>query len=442
MSSLEVVKRGNSLMRSKQIEKYTEKICEVINGATYNENGRVIDRPRTDGQHGFTLNDNVDKKLKKIVEDLFEKEKWSSKFSKDYIHQNIWKIILGTVGTKDDQNVSPDFKKIVDEYNSFNTKYTILIPLEGIKLQIPQLLIGNLKINTINEEYLKMLKEKNKSIASRSKGDARMISASIEGSLSKLENEVCAQIEKIAEPRRAIELAHEELSLVLDLLRYSASILTPDFHKVKIGLKEDFNRGVRPDIAFSEDEIFIDSIVVGSRAPFIIDDKVVQDMDKLGVFLLGRYIDDKTNLPNSKFLETILVSIHWHAHALELDNISDKILNFTTSIECFFETKDKPIAKTLSEGMAFIFQDDYERRIELKKEMNRLYNLRSKISHGGIKEITEEDVGQLRHLSFVLIDFAIIYKDIFISKPSFNSWVDSLRMGLSNKPLDWHPVQD
>ena len=162
----------------------------------------------------------------------------------------------------------------------------------------------------------------------------------------------------------------------------------------------------------------------------IIDDKALEAIKELGIFELAHQVTDEEFESDASFEGTILTAIHFHSHARELPDPTDKVLNLITSIESFFETGQKQIANTVANGCALVLCNKLEDRLKIKALIKKLYGLRNSISHFGKGTVLENDINELSFISWQLICFAIQIREKYKGKTEFNQWVEKLELGL------------
>jgi hypothetical protein len=121
--------------------------------------------------------------------------------------------------------------------------------------------------------------------------------------------------------------------------------------------------------------------------------------------------DELTRLKNaSQALETLVVfntsdmvkrifrALRWAAMATQETQPEDKILKFTTSIECLFIKEWGGKAKLAGERVARFWTDDNSKRDTVYDDIKRFYNLRNKIVHGGDFTISSSDEAKMNFI--------------------------------------------
>lgn len=424
-------------MHKERIAKYVTRLAEVVDGATAAFDKPIpIPRPRTDGDISYALGDEVHRKKINIVSDLLKNEGWIKKFSQEYVDRRIGDIVSKNVGSADNSGIEPMFLKLLQDFTGFTKVNTVLIPLDGIVLKVPEIRLGKIRLVTATTEYLEKLREDVDRYSKEARGDKEIKAErlrQLNEMIDQFRESVCAERVVVAESARAREIARDELRLTVAILNFLADALSPKFHEIRVGLKGEFFRGLRIELTREHDSIEWQQMTIGPRAPLSIDDKALALMKGLKIQELADLVTEDEFDAEETFEGTILTAIHFHSHARELPDRADKVLTLTTAIESFFETSQKSIAATIANGCALVLCNNLEDRLKMKSLIKRLYRLRSSISHFGRRTVVERDLGEMSFISWQLICFAIKNRSRFESKAEFNSWVEKLEMGLPNE---------
>lgn len=424
-------------MHEERIKRYVKRIAEVVDGATIGlDDPKPIPRPRTDGSRSYALVDEVDNKKTRIVSDLLKVEGWSTKFSQEFVEGKISTIVSKNVGTPDNSGIEPMFRELLRDFLEFQKSKTVLIPLEGIVLKVPELRLGKIRLVPATSEYLNGLRKDAERVAQETNDtdDERAEALrSMNEMIDHFRDSVCAERVIVAENARAREIAREELRLTVALLNFMVDALTPDFYKARVGLRGEFSRGLRIELAKDGDSFGWQTLPTGPRAPLIIDDKVLAAIKTLKIPELADQVTSEKFDADATFEGTILTAIHFHSHSTELPDPTDKVLNLITAIESFFETGGKQIANTVANGCALVLCNKLDDRLKMKRLIKKLYGLRSSVSHFGKGTVLESDIKELSFISWQFICFAIESRSKYKDKAAFNEWVEKLEMGLENE---------
>ncbi|UZJ78610.1 HEPN domain-containing protein [Fictibacillus sp. KU28468] len=135
-----------------------------------------------------------------------------------------------------------------------------------------------------------------------------------------------------------------------------------------------------------------------------IDDSFIEDAKEVGLERFGEILK-KFMINDLNDMEVqILRSIVWFGESkIEHDNAA-RFLKLTLVLECLLNlSKEEPVAVSLSERIAFIFETTLEERLKLVNKIKELYDVRSKIVHNGSAEVEEQSLVELEHIVSELI---------------------------------------
>ena len=111
----------------------------------------------------------------------------------------------------------------------------------------------------------------------------------------------------------------------------------------------------------------------------------------------------------SDWHKRILSSIEWIGRGHRDKNPAKSLVQFTFALEALFSYQEKgvlvspSIASTLSEFTAFIVADNLSDRLDVIKKVNKIYEKRSAVAHGGTQSIPASIVSEAMNLMRDLI---------------------------------------
>ncbi len=205
---------------------------------------------------------------------------------------------------------------------------------------------------------------------------------------------------------------------------------------VKIGLGEDiFSQYML--LSFSKDDVGRWGISGTNRrfkdVEFTLTPEIIKELEERYYFNEIRSILGEKN--RSKLHTQILLAIRWIGAGIHEDVKSDKILKFTTALECLLipgnNQNNKSKSESLAERCAFLLNDTPSERYKIYREIKELYNIRSNIVHEG-DQITNS-ISAFRLMNLVI---RCLFKVIVISTSDTNmreikhvvDWVDNKKL--------------
>lgn len=248
-------------------------------------------------------------------------------------------------------------------------------------------------------------------------------------------NKVCLKVEVTAEEQNQYDEARIEYENVINVFRIYLYYYG-NGELVKIGLGENiFSQYML--LSFSKDDIGRWGISgINKRfkdAEFTLTPDIIKELEEKYYFNEIRNILGEKN--RSKLQTQVLLAIRWIGSGIHEDVESDKIIKFTTALECLLipgtNQSNKSKSESLAERCAFLLEDIPSERYEIYCKIKDLYNIRSNIVHDGDQTIDSKSV-------FMLKDYAVrcLFKVIAISASNKNmceikqivDWVDNKKM--------------
>lgn len=430
-------------MHEQILKEYTNIVVEISNEAQKpgRKGGKRTEIIFSEGVT-FTLLDETVNKYESLVKSILRQNDLSHKFSEKHIERKLRSIIAKIIQSNEKEKYAK--KLLEDLINSllrYDQEWIVLVPLSGLEVGLDSVKLGKITIFKMTqqrmEEFLTQFDKITLATKSTTEVKQEMIQMS-HNILESLLGDACAKFHAIAEPERARERAEEETRRVLDILRYCIPFLYPSNRRVNVSLKGEKNRQLRwtPIVSYDKKSAFLRSQLIGPIAPFELNNKNIDEMRKIGVFKLFNILA-KRKQQLSNFEEALLRSIHWFSNHLGQHEIENQFLNLVTCLETLLTPRDNdPISTAIAEGIAILSitsgdnrDDMIKKRMDMKSRIKELYGKRSRISHGGSKQIFESEVRELRMIAKILIMEMIRRKDEFQSQKELLSWIEKQKLG-------------
>ena len=229
----------------------------------------------------------------------------------------------------------------------------------------------------------------------------------------------------IAESTRAVELAYENFTNSLNLLRvFSGANLV---HEISNGAYEYGHKMIRME------KYFIKKGDIISYSEGIIDKSIHWNIQRHDVDWMAKYFkklnillcEDILNNYQEKLLESLII---YSKSCLRYD-ISDKILYILVALETMLlRNSSEPIQQNVGERLAFVIEKDPIKRKENVKILKDIYEVRSKFIHHGrsISENTEL-LRNFMNRAWIFFLTLIDYIDKYSTKEEFLDDIDILK---------------
>ena len=161
---------------------------------------------------------------------------------------------------------------------------------------------------------------------------------------------------------------------------------------------------------------------------FRLDGEALDLMRTIGVFELSELILKPVS-SLTEIEDSILSAVRWFASAANQTEENVSFLHYVICLESLFTSTDKsiPISSTISDSVAFLCADSKLQRIELKREVKELYDLRSTIAHGGKHTVPAPKLDRVALAAQASIRMVLEHKDQVKSKSDLAAYIDDLR---------------
>lgn len=398
----------------------------------FNEGGKIFYR---DGCVIELFGEDVNLHVK-TIKIILKESNWSERFSEKYIENQLNKVILKVSKDKHSKNAESYFEELINELTDYSDKLTVYIPLFGIKLVENAVQLGNVSLVKMTDVELSNLIanfEKVVMLTTNTEKEKKLIlDNGTKRIKDHIEGIVCAKFSVNAEAIRAKERGEDEARRIIDLFRYAIPVIYSDQLRVSVGLYGEVLPTVTKlsPIISNKGKIF--SMRYESTGPlqaFALSNENKEIMKEIGVFRLANVLRKHRN-KLTDFERTLINGVHWFATSQTQNEIENKILNLIICLETFLVPRDgNPIGTFIAEGVAFILSKDLENRLLIKSKVKTFYNKRSKLSHGGSKDILESEYYELLLFVHQFVRIMIQRKDEFKSKNDLFIWIENEKLG-------------
>ncbi len=367
-----------------------------------------------------------------LLEELLTKDKWAGKYSEQYLDKRIRKLLKRRVEDGASADWGAMFDELVNEYENYTEGSSVFVPLAGVRMQIPEFTLGSVVIRRADAA----------SIEEMLKG----VSVVLEGSISTDETkeavqertkkwyeglEAFAVVQAVAEPIRARERAIDEVSRVIDLLRYAVPSFYPPDLRVSVSLQMDdlCRRGTSaPVVSYDSASLTMKPHYVGPLHSFDINEATLERFKQLGVDRVSDVLSRAAG-KLTDFEQAVLRGVHWFASGMAAQQAENTFLNWITCLETYLTPRDQePIRVAVAEGTAIILAEGLKNRKALKKRVNSYYGMRSRLSHGGSKEILTADLNAMRVIAANMTWWMIHHMAEFNSISKLQGWLEEQRL--------------
>jgi hypothetical protein len=393
-----------------------QKICQVVEALEpftlesadirrmwYGPRGFFFFKPEGPGRHA------------EMVRQALRYGTWSERFSPDYISRRL-RDIVERFATEGEESAREGLRCLVSELDAYQEEHTVYVPLYGIEIaDAPARTIGNVSLHQSTNEFLE-------GIAKNTFFDTSYVKRQTTAM-------AWAEVSVIAEPTHAIIRAEEQCEVVIDFLRFCMACMAPNNAPCAIGLQGDVVTKERPRIVINTASGAKTFDPHRSRLlpGFALSNQVMENIQRSPLASIADLITTPQDHLRP-FDKLLLHSLHTFGAARVHAIPTDRFLNMVCVLEAFLTTGDGNITQAVSEGAVMFFCVPVDERVRLKKELQRLYKIRSKVSHGERTIILPHDLFQLEDIVKSFLGAMIARRHEFRTKDDLHRMLEQQRL--------------
>jgi hypothetical protein len=206
---------------------------------------------------------------------------------------------------------------------------------------------------------------------------------------------------KAREQDKASEIADRYLRSFENIMSYAIADLS---HNRTVGLFNFLGHRTRKALICNENTIGSHNDTLNMFIEFDLEDSYLKHFDNGNQVIWGLITkNDKTELE-----KRLLNSAEWIGKAIDEKDYPKSLFQFVIAIEGMLQFNEKSlitpsIVSQLSEWLAFIIEDELDKRKSIAKYFKDIYQKRSAIAHGGIKSIEKEDLDIALKISKLMV---------------------------------------
>lgn len=169
----------------------------------------------------YWLDETQSQQYDHVVRRVLNHKSWSLKFSEQYVRWAVKRIFDHALDNGIEQ-IGPSLARLAAEFEAYATEHMAIVPIQGLRLGLDELKIGNVLLKPLTDEYAAHL-------------DKTHHMTPVYG-LRGMAVKVCAEYTVIAEQGKAADRAEDECRRSIDVLRYWISFCTREGSPLSVGL--------------------------------------------------------------------------------------------------------------------------------------------------------------------------------------------------------------
>jgi hypothetical protein len=353
---------------------------------------------------------------------------FASKFSSQHIEKKL-KTIFSQLLQSTTVDLENEIEDLISNLSQFRDQTEVFMKIEGLKIDFC-FSLGTARFSPGDASLLDYIEFRTWDIVKTTKHTDDEKVAIMNELRVRIKDEFsgdCVAIINVdAEPIRAREIAKEEIGRSIDLMRYASKVLYPIHEDMRLGLKGDYPKSRRQIYAVSETSFNPGQDLIGSIRAFRIDEKALKKMEEIGIFIISEALEKK-NVTN--YEDKLIRGVHWFSVSLTQVETSNAFLFLIVALESLFSPNSgQSIAGTVSESVAFLLSDNLEGRKQLINFVRKSYSKRSKVAHGGNKEVSDNDYYTLLSIVGQVLMICIKKNPDFQSQKELMNYIEEIKL--------------
>lgn len=367
-----------------------------------------------------------------VIADVLAETEWADKFSERYVSERVNGLLLQLLINPERQAAKELFSRLTAEFDTFDEQQVSVVPIRGCNCSSGRVVFGDSDLVSIGMEERENLvaalqmrgvvgdrDAETREIVHRSSGDPGVV----------------VVLRAIAEPMRAKERALSHAEHLLDLLRWATPLIYGYAFKSGLALGQTTLKtgysvvSLRPEA----EEWSMSREPSGSVLAFSLDPHSLEKLRELGAFDVVNILDgaERTN-----YEAAIVRALRWLGNSHEQTRPENELISLITCLEALFTPEGRdPIAQGVAEGTAFFLATGRMGRKEVRGFVKQMYAARSKVSHGGVREVLRSDLDRLRFYASLVIKVAISRRREFQTQRDVSAWLEDERLGCADPRL-------
>ncbi len=393
-----------------------------------------------------------------LVDEVANKRWWYNRLSWQYVYNTVKDVIKEVLQSPiedrtDSVKIAYDIEiarnrldKVLKQFHQkASQEWTVYTPLVGIQISSERgVHIGKAELIAVNDEFKSKLRDTVRSKLSSAfnppKSEDELAGAAEDFLVGfDLQSTTACAVYRIrAEENKASEIAEEESTYVLDLLRYYAYNYEIG-REMWMGLQGEMTSGHRSALLLSTSDRGVVTHLSRTGAMYSLwfppEDEIA--LREIGFFEASDIIKKEQR---SEIEQAILDGLHWFAISQVQTKKEIELVCLTMCLENFLTPGKNRIAEAISEGCAILLEGDLESRKQLKKQVVQIYDCRSEIVHGGFvqRRVSRSKTHYCRNLLSHLEDLRAIANDVimtvikrnseFVTRDELRSWIEDQKL--------------
>jgi hypothetical protein len=343
-------------------------------------------------------------------------------FSRDFLKEQVLQIIRKERSNFDQGTLNPvqAIRSFLSSITGFIEAWRVVVPVTGIDLDgVEEFRIGNVVFTKLvgANPFLRLAKK----ITSTNEILTREY-------IAPLENKTVAVVDEKGEPQRAREKGISTVEEALNVLRfYSTFFFEAQESRINVGLKPRLE--IWNSLCIQKDRGELSPFKIPQFIPpfyFTIDNKTLRVMNKKSFGILNQILrsSDRTVMEKQ-----ILNALRWFGIAREIEDAATKFVSYYIALDMLLGKKSRrSTGEIIGETVALLLSDDIRGRRRIKRDQDKLSEIRKNIVHDGDwKDEYRIHLAQIEKTAREVILTLLQRTDKLKTKEDLGGWIQNRR---------------
>jgi hypothetical protein len=387
----------------------------------------------------FTLSGFYFKEYEETLRALLEDAKWGEVISSSFLDDHLKAIITAMLkeGLQESQDATRHLEQLIADIKSISEIPTIYLSILGMGLDADEFSLANVTLKTYADTVADELVEMTERILRSTKANPGVTNAQMLNNQDQLVKIYKDQLNRfrsgILVERRfqepielnlARERTEEETRRLIDLFRYVIAFMHPKLDDITIGLQGDVRQDTRSIFTFSNlGAAYLNQQATGLRRSFVLPTKDTGALEHIGLLAMSDVLK-KPRASLTDYEQMLIRGLHLFSDSQMQFEKQSQFIGLWNCIENFISPEHSFTAEVSKRGAVLLTPEHPESLEETREWLHQEYGIRSNLSHGKPRVITDEDLVTLRWAAVLIIRWMIENRNKFKTRSELLDWLN------------------
>jgi hypothetical protein len=367
-----------------------------------------------------------------VARDLLTKG-WDDRFSESYLRTKALPSVIETLGpgATVDQALSL-VENLVREYEEFSKVQVVTYPVANLTVGVSGVFIGDIELRPLDKAAIDAAEASVLTILQGGPNPPELgnhLVSIIREQFTPYLGGAVAEIRVVCQADIARDRARLRYDELLAFLNGAATLLYPLASRVRVAAPGALAPGFETVLVLSDppEGFTLPMRRVGALHRFELDEAAVEKLRGTGYWEFAAVIA-KPPSERSDFEAALISALHWYANHTEHESPANRLISLAIAAETIFPSRRGNIGLSTAEGVAFVLEDNRDRRFAARQAFRDLYAKRGAVAHRGRTNITDNDVYEMANIVIGVLLSLISRRNEFRSPDELDEWIDQQRL--------------